>query len=147
MEMKAYIRQHFKIITIITAVIICTCLGIASPVIIAKMQPVLSEELKVVSFKMENKAMQEEGLAALKDIKKLKSFKYPVTDSSVYEGCHELEEIGIDAKGTFQFEVFKDSKLRSVMVYHADGEEEVENIVDEIKKYVKITCYGYTTKK
>ena len=50
MEMKAYIRQHFKIITIITAVIICTCLGIASPVIIAKMQPVLSEELKVVSF-------------------------------------------------------------------------------------------------
>lgn len=107
----------------------------------------LHEMKKLVSFKMENKAMQEEGLVALKDIKKLKSFKYPVTDSSVYEGCHELEEIGIDAKGTFQFEVFKDSKLRSVMVYHADGEEEVENIVDEIKKYVKITCYGYTTKK
>lgn len=61
MEMKAYIRQHFKIITIITAVIICTCLGIASPVIIAKMQPVLSEELKVVSFKMEKDVYEYTG--------------------------------------------------------------------------------------
>ena len=59
--MKAYIRQHFKIITIITAVIICTCLGIASPVIIAKMQPVLSEELKVVSFKMEKDVYEYTG--------------------------------------------------------------------------------------
>lgn len=52
-NMKAYIREHLKIIVIVTALIVCTCLGIASPVIIAKMQPILSEELKVVSFEME----------------------------------------------------------------------------------------------
>ncbi len=59
--MKAYIRQHFKIITIVTAIIVCTCLGIASPVIIAKMQPVLSEELKVESFEMEKDVYEYTG--------------------------------------------------------------------------------------
>ena len=59
--MKAYIRQHFKIITIVTAIIVCTCLGIASPVIIAKMQPVLSEELKVVSLEMEKDVYEYTG--------------------------------------------------------------------------------------
>ena len=59
--MKAYIRQHFKIITIVTVVIVCTCLGITSPVIIAKMQPVLSEELKVVSFEMEKDVYEYTG--------------------------------------------------------------------------------------
>ena len=61
MEMRAYIRQHFKVIIIVTAIIVCTCLGIASPVIIAKMQPVLSEELKVVSFEMEKDVYEYTG--------------------------------------------------------------------------------------
>ena len=53
-KMREYIREHFKIILIVTTVLVCTSLGIASPVIIAKMQPVLSEELKVVSFEIED---------------------------------------------------------------------------------------------
>ena len=52
-QMSAYIREHFKILLIVTTILVCTGLAIASPVIIAKMQPVLSEELKVVSFEME----------------------------------------------------------------------------------------------
>lgn len=74
MEMKAYIRQHFKIITIITALIVCTCLGIASPVIIAKMQPILSEELKVVSFEMEESIYEYTGKEIKPEITQI-SFK------------------------------------------------------------------------
>ena len=52
--MRAYIREHLKLIIIITAALVLSGLGIASPKIIAKMQPVLSEELQVVSWKIEN---------------------------------------------------------------------------------------------
>ena len=59
--MKAYIQEHLRLIIIITAVLVFTGLGIASPVIIAKMQPVLSEELKVVSFEMEKDVYEYTG--------------------------------------------------------------------------------------
>lgn len=61
LKMRAYICEHLKLIIIITAVLVFTCLGIASPVIIAKMQPVLSEELKVVSFEMEKDIYEYTG--------------------------------------------------------------------------------------
>lgn len=60
-EMRAYIREHLKIILIVTALIVCTGLGFAAPVIIAKMQPVLSEELKVVSFEVEKEVYEYTG--------------------------------------------------------------------------------------
>ena len=59
--MKTYIQEHLKLIIIITAVLVFTGLGIASPVIIAKMQPVLSEELRVVSFEMEKDVYEYTG--------------------------------------------------------------------------------------
>lgn len=80
--MKAYIRQHFKIITIVTAVIMCTCLIIASPVIIAKMQPVLSEELKVVSFDIEDDTYEYTGEEIEPDISKI-TFKNTENESII----------------------------------------------------------------
>ena len=59
--MRAYIREHLKLIIIITAALVLTGLGIASPKIIAKMQPVLSEELQVVSWKIENDIFEYTG--------------------------------------------------------------------------------------
>lgn len=47
--MKVYIREHLKTILVITATLIFSGLVIASPVIIAKMLPIISEELSVVS--------------------------------------------------------------------------------------------------
>lgn len=59
--MRAYIREHLKLIIIITAALVLSGLGIASPKIIAKMQPVLSEELQVVSWKIENDIFEYTG--------------------------------------------------------------------------------------
>ena len=59
--MRAYIREHLKVIIIVTSLIVCTGLGFAAPVIIAKMQPVLSEELKVVSFEVDKKVYDYTG--------------------------------------------------------------------------------------
>lgn len=60
-KMKAYIREHLKIIIIVTAVLLCTGLGIASPSIIAKMQPVLSESLVVSECKVKQEVYDYTG--------------------------------------------------------------------------------------
>lgn len=69
--MKAYIREHLKVILIVTAVLVCTGLGIASPVIIAKMQPVLSEELAVVDFTVEQEVYDYTGEEIKPEITKI----------------------------------------------------------------------------
>lgn len=59
--MRAYIREHLKPIIIITAVLVFAGLCFASPSIIAKMQPVLSEELTLVSWEIENDIYEYTG--------------------------------------------------------------------------------------
>lgn len=59
--MRAYIREHLRVIIIVTALIVCAGLGCATPVIIAKMQPVLSEELQVVSVELEQDIFEYTG--------------------------------------------------------------------------------------
>lgn len=67
--MRVYIREHLKIIIIVTAVLVCAGLAFATPSIIAKMQPVLSEELKVVSVELEAKVFDYTGEAIKPEIK------------------------------------------------------------------------------
>lgn len=69
--MRVYIREHLKIIIIVTALVLCTGLGVASPVIIAKMQPVLSEELKVVSVELKQDIYEYTGKEIKPEIKKI----------------------------------------------------------------------------
>lgn len=59
--MRAYIREHLKLIIILTAVLVFSGLCFASPSIIAKMQPVLSEELTLVSWEIENDIYEYTG--------------------------------------------------------------------------------------
>ncbi len=59
--MRVYIREHLKLIIIITAVLVFAGLCFASPSIIAKMQPVLSEELTLVSWEIENDIYEYTG--------------------------------------------------------------------------------------
>ena len=59
--MRAYIREHLKLIIIITAVLVFAGLCFASPSIIAKMQPVLSEELTLVSWEIEKDIYEYTG--------------------------------------------------------------------------------------
>lgn len=113
----------------------------------------LYEMKKLVSFKADldesydKKAENEDGLAALPQLKMLQSFEYPVSDVSQYVGCTKLTEIGIDVKGTFQFEQLKGSKITGATFYNAYSEEEVERIVDEINKYIDLSSYGYSLRK
>ena len=69
--MRAYIQEHLKVIIIVTALVICTGLGFAAPVIIAKIQPVLSEELKVVDFEVERKLYAYTGEEIKPEIKQI----------------------------------------------------------------------------
>ncbi len=59
--MKAYIHKHIKLILIVTASLIIIGLAIASPVIIAKMQPVLSESLNVVQCELKETVYEYTG--------------------------------------------------------------------------------------
>ena len=61
--MRAYIREHLKPVVAITAaaLIFCTGLAFAAPAIFAKLQPVLSDELKVVSFQTEDTVFEYTG--------------------------------------------------------------------------------------
>ena len=69
--MIAYVREHLKLIIMITAVLVLTGLGIASPRIIAKMQPVLSEELTLVSWEIENDFYEYTGEEIKPEISKV----------------------------------------------------------------------------
>lgn len=62
-KMSTYLCEHWKIVVTIfaTVLIVCTGLAFTAPVILAKMQPVLSEELKVVSFQAEKKGFEYTG--------------------------------------------------------------------------------------
>lgn len=69
--MRVYIQEHLKVIIIITALIVCTGLCFATPVIIAKIQPVLSEELKVVDFEVEKSLYAYTGEDIKPEIKQI----------------------------------------------------------------------------
>ena len=98
---------------------------------------------KLTRFKVEYRAQNEEGLKYIKDMKNLKEFDYPVGDMELFKGCEKLTTIGIYAPEFKNPQAVKDSNIYSVMVYDANCEEEVESIVDSLKEYVRITCYGY----
>lgn len=69
--MRTYLREHVKLIVIATLLLVAFCVIAASPVIIAKMQPILSEELKVVSFEVEKERVEYTGKECCPKLKKI----------------------------------------------------------------------------
>lgn len=69
--MKLYIREHLKEIICITLLLLCTGVIVTTSATIAKIQPVLSEELRVISFELEKQAYDYTGKAVKPEIKQV----------------------------------------------------------------------------
>lgn len=98
---------------------------------------------KLTSFKLEERAKNEDGLKYIKDMKNLKEFDYPVGDMELIRGCEKLETVGICASQFKNVEAFKDSNIHTVMMYEGTSARELVGIIESIKEYVHLTSYGW----
>lgn len=98
---------------------------------------------KLTSFKSEDRAMNEDGLKYIKDMKNLKELDYPVGDMDLIRGCEKLECVGIYAPGFKNVEALKDSNIHSVSIYEGRNIEELKSIIASVEEYVHLTSYGW----
>lgn len=96
---------------------------------------------KLNEFTMYDKVEDESGLQYVSAMKNLKSFEYPVTDMMVYKGLEKLKTAGMDGMTVTNIDVFEGTNISSICVVEAGTETRFEAIVDEVKKYVKLTSY------
>ncbi len=98
--MKVYIREHLKTILVITATLLFSGLIVASPVIIAKMLPIISEELSIVSVDIEQNIYEYTGEEIKPEINEIvfKDFEnnriIKLADEFVIESYVDNVEIG-----------------------------------------------------
>lgn len=100
---------------------------------------------KLVEFRLAAPAKNEDGLAAVRDLTKLKEFIYPVRDLSVYKGHPALEGIGMAARVEHGFEAFDGSRVNRFTVLGRAGREELEEVKKQMEQYVKIYTYSAET--
>lgn len=98
---------------------------------------------KLTEFELDEHAKDENGLKFLPELKGIKIFKYPVADLNLYSGLEKLDEIGIDVKNMNHPECLQDTHISGAQLYGAESEEEVNNAIEIINKYVKLYSYGY----
>lgn len=100
---------------------------------------------KLTEFHLAIPAANEDGLAAVQGLKKLKEFVYPVRDLGIYADLPKLETIGLAAEGVQGFEALAGSKVNSFRICgkdSPDAKEKLKKLAEEIKQYVKIYSYG-----
>lgn len=97
---------------------------------------------KLTSFVMDDMAKDESGLKYLPELKKLKEFRHPVADLTLYQGLEKLDTIGIDMPNVNHVEALENSPIRSVWLYRVQNRREGKNLINEIEKYVKLSSYG-----
>ncbi len=100
---------------------------------------------KLTEFHLAIPAANEDGLAAVQGLKKLKEFVYPVRDLGIYADLPKLETIGMAAEGVRGFETLAGSKVNSFKVCgkdSPDAKEKLKKLAEEIKQYVKVYSYG-----
>ncbi len=97
---------------------------------------------KLIHFHLAEPAGNEDGLAAVRNLTKLKEFLYPVKDLSVYKSHPALESIGMAAGVRHGFEAFEGSRVNSFTVLGRAPREEMEDVKKQMGKYVKIYSYG-----
>ena len=97
---------------------------------------------KLTQFHLAEPAGNEDGLAAVRGLAKLKEFIYLVKDLSVYKGHPALESIGMAAGVRHGFEAFEGSRVNCLTVLGRTSDEELEFVRKQMKKYVKIYSYS-----
>lgn len=97
---------------------------------------------KLVEFELYMPAANEEGLAMVRNLSKLKSFKYPVRDLKIYQGHPGLTTVGFSADVKQGFEVFANSQVESFMICGEVSEQHMDQVMEEMERYVKIRSCG-----
>lgn len=101
---------------------------------------------KLHKFMLLNPAQNEDGLIAVRSLANIKEFLYPVRDLSVYKGCMKLRKIGVSSSGVYGFEALEGSQIDEFTVCgrNIKDREYVEKISKKMKKYIKLSCYGFS---
>lgn len=97
---------------------------------------------KLVEFELITPAANEDGLAIVQKLDKLKSFIYPVKNLEIYEGHPSLKTIGLSPDVTQGFEVFANSQVESFIICDMVSEQHMKQIEAEFERYVKINSFG-----
>lgn len=97
----------------------------------------------LTKFVMHEKAEDENDISLITELKKLKEFQYPVSNMELYKYCPNLISIGVDAKNIYNIPLLKDTKIHEVTIYNASSEEEADEIISKIEKYITLSSYGY----
>ncbi len=97
---------------------------------------------KLTSFRLMQKAQNEEGLLAVHDLVNLKEFEYPVKDVTIYKRHPNLEIVGMAADVEEEFDVFEGSKVCGFMICGAVTQQQVECIAQKMRQYIKLYSYG-----
>lgn len=102
----------------------------------------LKDLKKLTEFKLSKSADNEDGLAAVSGLTRLKEFIYPVKDLSIYEGLEALECAGMADSVTEGFEVFAGSRVSSFTLLGAESKRRLEEVRLQMEKYVKLYSWG-----
>ncbi|MCI8410800.1 MAG: hypothetical protein HFJ09_16320 [Lachnospiraceae bacterium] len=100
----------------------------------------------LVTLCIRGEAQDESSLPQIRHLKKLKKFCYPVKDLSVYQNMTQLKSIGVCKEGLENIGSLAGSNVNYVNIFSTRNKEEEKSIIEEIKKYVKLTGYGIIQK-
>lgn len=102
------------------------------------------DELKhLMIFETDRKAICEEDITIINQLPKLMELIYPIGDMELIKGCKSLKEIGIDAMTFKNIDATKNLKLTSVTIFNSNSQEYGKVIINEVKKYHKLSSYGF----
>ena len=98
---------------------------------------------KLTEFTMEYRAEDETALACISKMKYLKCFQYPVADIGIYRECPKINSIGIDSTRVRSFDELEGNEtITNVTVYYPETNEQYEQQIDVLKKYLNLRSYG-----
>ena len=104
----------------------------------------LAELKNLEEFKYEQRTNDDNISTILPQLKKMKSFEYPLRDLAVLEQCPKIVSISVDGEGCENLHVLKGRHIESFMVMNAKSKEDVMKIVDEAQGYCEqALSYGY----
>lgn len=98
---------------------------------------------KLTKLKIDVKVKDETNLSLISNIAMLKELDYPVGDMEILKSLIKLKSIGIDAQTLKNEQLLFDLNIDSITVYNATSEKMAKDTIERIKKYCKLSSYGW----
>jgi len=95
-------------------------------------------------FKFEQKINDDNISTILPQLKKMRSFEYPLGDLAVLEQCPKIMRFCVDGESCENLHVLKGRHVESITVINARSKEDAMKIITEAQGYCeRISSYGY----